>query len=60
MTTKPPSTCCTDHLVTTDQVRKLYRPHDTHLAHEEARCRPYTCLFWSEEVASCSCSCSCF
>ena len=33
------------------RVRKMYRPHDTHLSHEEARTRPLTELFWSGEVA---------
>ena len=33
------------------RVRKLYRPHDTHLAHEEARTRPLTLLYWTEEIA---------
>ena len=32
------------------RVRKLYRPHDTHLSHEEARTKPLTELFWSEEI----------
>ena len=33
------------------RVRKLYRPHDTHLVHEEARTKAYTCLYWTEEIA---------
>ena len=32
------------------RVRKLYRPHDTHLSHEEARSKPYSLLHWSEEI----------
>ena len=32
------------------RVRKLYRPHDTHLQHEEARALPYTALYWTEEI----------
>ena len=32
------------------RVRKLYRPHDTHLSHEEARTKPYSLLYWSEEI----------
>ena len=31
-------------------VRKLYRPHDTHLSDEEARTRPVSLLHWSEEI----------
>ena len=30
-------------------MRKLYRPEDTHLSHEEARNKPYSLLHWSEE-----------
>ena len=33
------------------RVRKLYRPHDTHLTHEEGRTKAYTCLYWTEEIA---------
>eukprot|EP00092_Neocalanus_flemingeri_P000044 GFUD01000045.1.p1 GENE.GFUD01000045.1~~GFUD01000045.1.p1 ORF type:complete len:874 (+),score=224.36 GFUD01000045.1:3-2624(+) len=33
------------------RVRKLYRPHDTHLTHEQARTKPYTCLYWTGEIA---------
>ena len=33
------------------RVRKFYRPHDTHLSHEEARAEPYTGIFWTDEVA---------
>ena len=33
------------------RLRKLYRPHDTHLSHEEARTRAYTCLYWTGEIA---------
>ena len=32
------------------RVRKLYRPHDTHLSHKEARTKPYSLLHWSEEI----------
>ena len=30
-------------------LRKLYRPQDTHLSHEEARNKPYSLLHWSKE-----------
>ena len=33
------------------RVRKMYRPHDTHMTNEEARTKPLTELFWSDEVA---------
>ena len=33
------------------RVRKLYRPEDTHLDTEEARARPLTVLYWSNETA---------
>ena len=33
------------------RVRKMYRPHDTHLKHEEARKKPLTMLYMSDEVA---------
>ena len=33
------------------RVRKLYRPHDTHLTHKEGRNNAYTCLYWTEEIA---------
>ena len=32
------------------RVRKLYRPHDTHMSVREARGKPYTYLYWSEEI----------
>ena len=33
------------------RVRKLYRPEDTHLRSEEARAKPLTALYWSNEIA---------
>jgi len=33
------------------RVRKLYRPHDTHMKHEVARTKAYSCLYWTEEIA---------
>ena len=33
------------------RVRKMYRPHDTHLKHEEARKKPLTMLYMSDETA---------
>ena len=32
------------------RVRKLYRPHDTHMSLKEARGKAYTVLYWSEEI----------
>ena len=32
------------------RVRKLYRPHDTHMRISDARGKPYTYLYWSEEI----------
>ena len=32
------------------RVRKLYRPHDTHMSVREARGKAYTKLYWSEEI----------
>ena len=32
------------------RVRKMYRPHDTHWTHEEARTKPLTVLYWSDEI----------
>ena len=32
------------------RVRKLYRPHDTHMRVSDARGKPYTILYWSEEI----------
>ena len=33
------------------RVRKMYRPHDTHMTNEEARAKPLTELFWSDAIA---------
>ena len=33
------------------RVRKMYRPHDTHMTHEEARTKPLTELYWTDEIA---------
>ena len=32
------------------RVRKLYRPHDTHMSVREARGKAYTKLYWAEEI----------
>ena len=32
------------------RVRKLYRPHDTHMTHEEARTKSLTVLYWTDEI----------
>ena len=32
------------------RVRKMYRPHDTHLSIEEARKKPLTVLYWTDEI----------
>ena len=33
------------------RVRKMNRFHDTHMTNEEARAKPLTELFWSDEIA---------
>ena len=33
------------------RVRKMYRPHDTHMVHEVARTKAYSCLYWTGEIA---------
>ena len=32
------------------RVRKMYRPHDTHMTHEEARTKSLTVLYWTDEI----------
>jgi len=32
------------------RVRQMYRPQDTHLEREEARTKPLSCLYWTEEM----------